>query len=270
MTFRETWLANVLGIALILFVGKAITSIEQAQTPPEELAYIIAPSSSAISKVEPAAGQPDTTPPATVAAPADASFPPPPPASFNEATLGLPEEDAPVRISPSKSEILHLERDAASVIVSNPAHAAVLLDSPRVLIVLPRAPGATSFTVLDSAGETILEKKVLVSSGSEPYVRVRKVCGSGAGDCSANSYYYCPDGCYEVSTDAISSSSINSIPAVPGGRSSTASAAAPSEEQVEEEQGGASEQPAPSPPANAVPSGTDENAESPDEEGGDE
>ena len=69
-----------------------------------------------------------------------------------------------IRLTPDRTKVIRLDRDAASVIVTNPAHASVMLDSPRLLIVMPRQPGATSFTVLNAAGESILERDVIVTA----------------------------------------------------------------------------------------------------------
>jgi hypothetical protein len=107
------------------------------------------------------------------------------------------DEDT-IRITPDTVKIVKLEADAASVIVANPDHAAVVLDSPRLLVVMPRQPGVTSFTVLDSSGETLLTRTVIVAGTVKPhYVRVRRACGSDQG-CVPYAYFYCPDGCYEV------------------------------------------------------------------------
>ena len=124
------------------------------------------------------------------------------PKTFQSATAEEPPvDDGTIRLTPDKSKIVRLDNDAASVIVSNPANATVLLDTPRVLVVIPRAPGATSFTVLDIYGNTIMEKNVIVTgrSVSKRYVRVRKMCGDN-NDCVPNAVYYCPDGCFEVAT----------------------------------------------------------------------
>lgn len=103
-----------------------------------------------------------------------------------------------IRLTPDRTKVIRLDRDAASVIVTNPAHAAVMLDSPRLLIVMPRQPGATSFTVLNAAGESILERDVIVTAAQQKYIRVRKMCGPQDATCVPDSYYYCPDGCYQV------------------------------------------------------------------------
>lgn len=102
-----------------------------------------------------------------------------------------------IRLTPDKTKILHLDQDAASVVVANPAHASVLMDSPRLLVIMPREPGTTSFTVLDAAGAAIMERSVIVTATEPKYVRVRRMCDGQQG-CEASSYFYCPDGCYEV------------------------------------------------------------------------
>jgi hypothetical protein len=108
-------------------------------------------------------------------------------------------DDGSIRITPDTTKIVRLDQDAASVIVANPAHASIALDSPRLLVVMPRMPGTTSFTVLNNRGEVIMEKNVIVAAAAKPkYVRVRRACRAGDETCVPSAYYYCPDGCYEV------------------------------------------------------------------------
>ena len=110
-------------------------------------------------------------------------------------------DDDVIRITPDKTKIVHLSQDAASVIVTNPANLSVLLDSPRLLIVMPRTPGTTSFTVLNNKGQTIAEKTVIVAAAAKAkYVRIRRVCDNAGAGCVPTAYFYCPDGCYEVMT----------------------------------------------------------------------
>ncbi|MCK4945395.1 MAG: pilus assembly protein N-terminal domain-containing protein [Alphaproteobacteria bacterium] len=106
--------------------------------------------------------------------------------------------DGILRLTPDKNELIRLNQNAASVIVNNPVHAEVLLDSPRLLIIMPRKPGTTSFTVLNARGETILQKNIIVTSVQSNYVRIRRICAGGDDTCVPAAYYYCPDGCYEV------------------------------------------------------------------------
>lgn len=103
-----------------------------------------------------------------------------------------------IRITPDETKVVRIDQDAASVIVANPAHASVVLDSPRLLVVMPRVPGTTSFTVLDAAGNTIAERTIIVSAAAKPkYMRIRRICGTDS-SCQPSAYFYCPDGCYEV------------------------------------------------------------------------
>jgi len=109
-------------------------------------------------------------------------------------------DDGIIRITPDATKVVRLEEDASSIVVNNPAIAAVVLDSPRLLVVMPRQPGATSFTVLNGDGETIMEKTVIVTATAKPdYVRIHRACGASDAGCVPYAYYYCPDGCYEVS-----------------------------------------------------------------------
>jgi len=111
-----------------------------------------------------------------------------------------PVEDDILRLTTNKDKLVRLDKDAASVIVNNPEHASVMLDSPRLLIVMPRQPGATSFSVLDSAGNTILHKEIIVTNVQPQYVRIRRMCAGSDASCAPTSYFYCPNGCYEVTT----------------------------------------------------------------------
>lgn len=130
------------------------------------------------------------------------------------------ENDGIIRLTPNKNKILRLDQNAASVIVSNPTHASVLLDSPRLLVIIPRAPGATSFTVLNAHGKTILERDVVVTGSKPKYVRIRKSCSGGDADCQDDTYFYCPDGCYEIGTQTIEGAmgmAPSAVPEIAGG-----------------------------------------------------
>lgn len=127
-------------------------------------------------------------------------------------------DDGTLRLTPNKNKIIHLEQDAASVIVTNPVHASVMLDTPRLMIVQPRQPGTTEMIVLNNKGETILQKDIIVTAGAKPsYVRIRNICGDSGGACTPASYFYCPDGCYEISTVGANPDGGGEIPAIAGG-----------------------------------------------------
>jgi hypothetical protein len=104
----------------------------------------------------------------------------------------------PLRITPDKSEFLQLDQDIDSVIVGNPAHASVLLDSDRMLVIVPKAPGATFFTVLNREGKVVMQRHIIVGAPREKYVRLRKTCALGGEGCAPTSVYYCPDTCHPI------------------------------------------------------------------------
>lgn len=103
-----------------------------------------------------------------------------------------------IRITPDKSELVRLEKDASSIIVGNPDHLGVLMDNRRLLILVPRAPGATYMTVLDSAGNVIMQRHVIVASPKSDYIRIRRSCAGQGNECQETSVYYCPGMCHPV------------------------------------------------------------------------
>ena len=125
------------------------------------------------------------------------------------------KDDGILRLTSNKNALLKLDQDAVSVIVNNPEHASVMLDTPRLLIVIPHQPGATSFTVLDANGNSIMQKDVIVTNVQEKYVRIRRMCASGDSSCADNAYFYCPDGCYEVTPVAGGKGNIPPAPSRP-------------------------------------------------------
>ncbi len=103
----------------------------------------------------------------------------------------------PVRLTPDKSELIRLDRKASTVLVGAPAHLNILPEGPNTLVLIPRAPGATYFTVLDEENKIIMQRHVIVASPKEKYVRIRKSCASSKG-CQPTQVYYCPDMCHEI------------------------------------------------------------------------
>ncbi len=104
-----------------------------------------------------------------------------------------------LRLSPDDSKLLKLEHDAGMVVVGNPEHANIIADSARTLVVIPRRPGATFFTVLSQDGDLIMRRVVIVAGPEQNYVRVKNACrASGDDTCRSNHVYYCPDTCHEI------------------------------------------------------------------------
>lgn len=103
-----------------------------------------------------------------------------------------------IRLASGQSKVVALDEDAASVIVANPSHATVFLDSARTLVIVPRAIGATNFKVLNRQGRVIMNQPIVIDdSENEHYVRITRICG-GTANCQASTTYFCPDNCVPI------------------------------------------------------------------------
>lgn len=118
-------------------------------------------------------------------------------------SAGLPEHTTHsiVRLTPDKSELIRLDDAATSIIVGNPAHVNVIADSSKTLVVIPRKPGATHFTVLGKQGQVIMQRHVIVASPKEDYVRVKRTCTGDDDGCEKTSVFYCPDMCHQINIE---------------------------------------------------------------------
>lgn len=103
-----------------------------------------------------------------------------------------------LRLTQDKSQLIKLPQEAASVIVGNPSHVSVLLDTPDTLVVVPRMAGASHFSVVGKDGSIIMQRHVIVGAATENYVRIRRSCNANSRNCEAMSTYFCPDTCHVV------------------------------------------------------------------------
>lgn len=115
-----------------------------------------------------------------------------------EAPLPAKTTHAPLRLTPDKSEIIKLDAEAGSIIIGNPAHLSVLADSSKTLVLVPKAVGATHFSVLDKKSNIIMQRHVIVAGPATDYIRIKKTCADDAEGCEETSVYYCPDTCHEI------------------------------------------------------------------------
>jgi len=111
------------------------------------------------------------------------------------------DDGAPIRLSPDGPAVINLDRDAGTVIVGNPNHATAVMENPRMIMLMPGAPGATKIIALDREGKSILNRHVLVGSGKKDFMRINRVCALGGDGCMPQSVYYCPDKCYETTVN---------------------------------------------------------------------
>ncbi len=110
-------------------------------------------------------------------------------------------------LTPGKSQILTLAKDAASVVVGDTSYINVFLDTPRTAVIVPRSLGVTEFSIIGVDGSVIAHSRVMVSTETDGnYVRIHRVCGEGGGSssggCAEETIYYCEDNCVEVSGQA--------------------------------------------------------------------
>jgi|GEM_PF-5124416 len=110
-----------------------------------------------------------------------------------------------VHISMSGPEFLTLSEDAASVIVGNPAFVGVIVDNPRHIMLMPKAPGMTNVIVLGSSGKVIFDGAVIVGGPRDRYIRIENACVNGGKDCQPMKTYYCDEGhrCQDVGNDTV-------------------------------------------------------------------
>ncbi len=110
------------------------------------------------------------------------------------------EELPPLRISPDKPEIVHLDKDAVNVLVGSDETLRAVPDTNRTIILIPKKPGATFFKAIDADGKIITQRHVIIAApaGKSKYMRIRRACVNGADGCKEYSVYYCPDMCHEV------------------------------------------------------------------------
>jgi hypothetical protein len=101
-----------------------------------------------------------------------------------------------IYLTPKESKIIDMDQAVGSVVVANPAHASVFLDTPQKIVILPGEPGATEFTLLNQGGDEIFTRTIVVTERDTPLVRVRRICSDD--DCAGDTVYYCPDICHMV------------------------------------------------------------------------
>ncbi|MBW7850090.1 MAG: pilus assembly protein N-terminal domain-containing protein [Rhodospirillales bacterium] len=99
----------------------------------------------------------------------------------------------PLVVTWDKAHLLRLSKDAAQVIIGNPAYVDATIESPRVLTLFGKQPGETNIIVLDSRNRTILERAVVVHPESGRRVSVISPRKGTTG--VAEVKYSCPGGC---------------------------------------------------------------------------
>ena len=71
------------------------------------------------------------------------------------------------------------------------------MDTARRLIVVPRMPGTTHFTLLGKDGKIVMQRHAIVASPQAKYIRLRQPC-NGRDTCIPIRMFYCPGMCHEM------------------------------------------------------------------------
>ncbi len=149
------------------------------------------------------------------------------------------ETHPPLRLTPDRSELVRVKKPIASIVIGNPEHANILMDSPNLLVVVPRTPGATFFTALDGDGNVVMQRHVIVAGPKKNYVRIRRSCANASGSCQETSVFYCPDMCHEIGVSSEGGDGASgALSSVSGGAAGMADATAGAATDQGEEGGG--------------------------------
>lgn len=124
-----------------------------------------------------------------------------PPVSQDASETKVIEETHPaINLTLEKSELLHIEEEIGSIIIGSTSHMNILADSAHTIVVVPRKPGASHFTILDKKGKVLMQRHVIVAAPKEDYLRIKRVCRGD--ECENTSVYYCPDTCHDIDIPA--------------------------------------------------------------------
>lgn len=123
-------------------------------------------------------------------------------------------------LTPDRSEIINLEKKAGSIIIGNPAHLNIIADSSSRLVVVPRAPGATHFTILAQNGDILMQRHAIIAGPKQDYIKIKRTCMGD--DCQPSSVFYCPGMCHEIQPNMQEQASSGGSASGGGGSSSNA------------------------------------------------
>lgn len=178
----------LLGFALLALIPSAVQAQDVIEAQPVETVE-----AEALSAPPPPEGEIQPTPESEAAD-----------ASANAVIEG--ETSAPIRLTPDKTGLVHLSRNAVNVVVGNLSTLRIIPDTNRNLLLVPKEPGATFFRAIDEDGNVIMQRHVIVAAPEKEYIRIRRSCNTNSSvtgrpqedTCKEYSVYYCPDMCHEV------------------------------------------------------------------------
>lgn len=123
--------------------------------------------------------------------------------------------DEPLLLTWHKARVLRLERDAKTVVVSDPSVIDVNLENPRVLILVGTTVGESGLIILDAEHNEVMSTVVTVVPELQRHVSITRGCGESK-ECMAEEEMICGPRCSRVRS-----------PGLPAGAPAAAAPAAP-------------------------------------------
>lgn len=120
-----------------------------------------------------------------------------------------------IRVEVNQAEIIRLEADAQIVHIANPAIADVVVESPRLLFVLGRAPGQTGLFILDANGKEVINADLLVTPNNNHEVTLNRN--------AVELTYSCSPRCVVTNVPELAAAGAGAATAAPTGATPTAS-----------------------------------------------
>lgn len=102
------------------------------------------------------------------------------------ALVAAPAAAGSLEVPLDRARTVRLNRDAAAVIVGNPAIADAAVHDTRMLILSGRSVGGTNLIVLDADGHTILEAELVVGDAASSRVILQRGLARNSHDCSSD------------------------------------------------------------------------------------
>jgi hypothetical protein len=95
-------------------------------------------------------------------------------AAFAVAVLSAAAGAQTLHVGVDKASILRLDKDAATIMIANPAIADVAVENARLIFLLGRTTGETNLFILDDRGQEIMTAAIVVVPNRDRQVTVHR------------------------------------------------------------------------------------------------
>jgi Flp pilus assembly secretin CpaC len=107
----------------------------------------------------------------------------------------------PIEVGAGQSVMLRLDHPARQVVVGDPGVADVSVQSPTLIIVFGKRPGATSLTVLGAGRDPVLETALVVRPGGAATVTVTYGAGKEVKPGGSTVVFACASSCVRAAEE---------------------------------------------------------------------